>query len=44
MSRKRYSKEQVIQNLRQAEVELEYGRSVAEAAKQLGITDQMYYW
>jgi transposase-like protein len=43
MSRKRYSTEQIIQKLRQSEVELAKGRSVAEVAKQLGITDQTYY-
>ena len=43
MSRKRYSTEQIIQKLREAEVELAKGRSVGEVAKQLGITDQTYY-
>ncbi len=43
MSRKRYSTEQIIQKLRQAEVEFSKGRSVGEVAKQLGITDQTYY-
>ena len=43
MSRKRYSAEQIIQKLREAEVELAKGRSVGEVAKQLGITDQTYY-
>ena len=43
MSRKRYSTEQIIHKLRQAEVELSKGRSVGEVAKQLGITDQTYY-
>ena len=43
MSRKRYSTEQIIQKLREAEVELSKGRSVGEVAKKLGITDQTYY-
>ncbi len=43
MSRKRFSAEQIIQKLREAEVELAKGRSVGEVAKQLGITDQTYY-
>ncbi len=43
MSRKRYRTEQIIQKLREAEVELAKGRSVGEVAKQLGITDQTYY-
>ena len=43
MSRKRYSAEQIIQKLREAEIELARSRSVSEVAKQLGITDQTYY-
>jgi transposase-like protein len=43
MSRKRFSTEQIIQKLREAEVELAKGRTVAQACKQLGITDQTYY-
>ena len=43
MSRKRYSAEQIIQKLREAEVELAKGRSVGEVAKKLGITEQTYY-
>lgn len=43
MSRKRYSTEQIIQRLREAEVALAKGRSVGEVAKQLGITEQTYY-
>ncbi len=42
MSRKRYSTEQIIQKLREAEVALAKGRSVGEVAKQLGITEQTY--
>jgi len=43
MSRKRYSTEQIIQKLREAEVALAKGRTVGEVAKQLGITEQTYY-
>ncbi len=43
MRRKRYRTEQIIQKLREAEIELTKGRSVGEVAKQLGITDQTYY-
>ncbi len=43
MSRKRYSTEQIIQKLREAEVALAKGHSVGEVAKQLGITEQTYY-
>ncbi len=42
MSRKRYSTEQIIQKLREAEVALAKGRSVGEVAKQLSITEQTY--
>ena len=37
-----YSTEQIIQKLREAEVELAKGRSVGEVAKQLGITDHAH--
>ena len=43
MSRKRFSTEQIIQKLREAEVALAKGRSVGEVAKQLGVTEQTYY-
>ncbi len=43
MSRKRYSTEQIIQKLREAEVALAKGRTVGEVAKQLGVTEQTYY-
>ena len=43
MSRKRYSTEQIIQKLREAEVVLAKGRTVGEVAKQLGVTEQTYY-
>lgn len=42
MSRK-FGTEQIIQKLREAEVELAKGRSIREVCKQLGITDQTYY-
>jgi hypothetical protein len=40
MSRKRFSTEQIIRKLREAEVELAKGRTVAQLCKQLEITDQ----
>jgi len=42
MSRK-YSSEEIIHKLREADVALGQGKSIAEACKQLGITDQTYY-
>ena len=43
MSRKRFSVEQIVRKLREAEVELAKGRTVSEVCRQLGITDQTYY-
>ena len=42
MSRK-YSSEEIIHKLREADVALGQGKSIAEACKQLGITEQTYY-
>ena len=43
MARKRYSTEQIIRKLREAEVELAKGQTTAEVARKLGITEQTYY-
>jgi len=43
MARKRHTPEEIIAKLRQAEIELSKGKSVAEAAKAIGVTDQTYY-
>lgn len=40
---KRYRPEQIVSMLREAEVELARGQSIAVVAKKLGITDQTYY-
>jgi len=40
---KRYRPEQIVSMLREAEVELSKGQSIAAVAKKLGITDQTYY-
>ena len=40
---KRYRPEQIVSMLREAEVELSKGQSIAVVAKKLGITDQTYY-
>jgi transposase-like protein len=40
---KRYTAEQIVNKLREAEVELSKGQSIAVVAKKLGITDQTYY-
>lgn len=40
---KRYTAEQIVNKLREAEVELSKGQSIAVVSKKLGITDQTYY-
>ena len=43
MPRKRYSTEQIVTKLRQAEVELGRGLRTPEMCKKLGISEQTYY-
>ena len=43
MPRKRFTTEQIIHKLREAEVELAKGRTAAEVCKRVGITEQTYY-
>lgn len=43
MPRKRYSVEQIINHLREADVWLAQGRSVAEVCRHIGISEQSYY-
>ena len=43
MSRKRYSPEQIIGILREAEVRLSQGHRVGEICRGLGISEQSYY-
>ena len=43
MARKRFTAEQIIPKLREAEVDLAKGRTVAAVCKRLGITEQTYY-
>lgn len=43
MQWKRFTTEQIIHKLREAEVELAKGRTIAEVCKQIGVTDQTYY-
>ena len=43
MPRKRFKAEQIIQNLREAEVLLAQGQTIAQICKKIGITDQTYY-
>ncbi len=43
MPRKRYTSEQIISKLREAEVELARGKKVPQVCRQLGVTEQTYY-
>ncbi len=43
MSQKRHTPEQIINKLRQAEVELARGDTVPQTCKKIGVTDQTYY-
>ncbi len=43
MARNRFSSEQIVNKLREADVLLSQGRTVAQACKQVGIRDQTYY-
>ncbi len=43
MSRKRFSPEQIIGILREADVKLSQGRSVEYLCREMGITEQSYY-
>jgi putative transposase len=40
---RRYTPDQIVNKLREAEVELAKGSSILAVAKKLGITDQTYY-
>jgi transposase-like protein len=41
--KKKHTAEQIVGKLREAELELARGRTVAEVVRKLGITDQTYY-
>lgn len=43
MNRTRHTTEQIVNKLRQADVELAKGQSVAAVCKLLGIAEQTYY-
>ena len=43
MKRNRFSAEQIVNKLRQAEVLLAQGQSVAQVSKTLAVTEQTYY-
>jgi putative transposase len=43
MAKKRYTAEQIINHLRKAEILVSQGKSVRDAARQIGISEQTYY-
>lgn len=43
MARKRYTSEQIIRYLRQAEVLSSQGRNVSEICREIGVTENTYY-
>ncbi len=43
MARKLFTAEQIVNKLREADVLLSQGRTVAQAGKQIGVTEQTYY-
>jgi transposase-like protein len=43
MARKTYTPEQIINKLREAEIHINRGISIAEAIRKIGITEQTYY-
>ena len=43
MAQKRHRAEQIINKLREAEVELGKGATVGQASKQIGVTEHTYY-
>ena len=43
MIRKTYTPEQIINKLREAEIHINQGISIAEASRKIGVTQQTYY-
>ncbi len=43
MAKKRYTAEQIIAKLREAEVELAKGQPILKVVRKLGVTEQTYY-
>ena len=43
MARKRYTPEQIIHMLREAEIKLAGGKTTGEVCRELGISEQSYY-
>ncbi len=43
MVRKNFTPEQIINKLREAEIHINQGISIAEASRKIGVTEQTYY-
>ena len=43
MARKRYTAEQIINYLREAEIFISQGKTIKEVSRQIGISEQAYY-
>ena len=43
MARKKFTAEQIVNKLREADVLLSQGKTVTQTCKQIGVTDQTYY-
>jgi len=43
MARKRFSAEEIVNKLRQADVELAKGQTISAVCKVIGVTDQTYF-
>ena len=43
MAKKRYTSEQIIHLLREVEIHTSEGKTIARAARQIGVTEQTYY-
>lgn len=43
MSKQKYTAEQIIVHLREVEVLCSQGKTIGEAARQIGVTEQTYY-
>jgi putative transposase len=43
MTRNKYTPEQIINKLREAEIHISQGNSICEASRKIGVTEQTYY-
>ena len=43
MRRKRHTVEEIVNKLREADVELSRGQTVPQACRKIGVTEQTYY-